>query len=190
MLQSVALTEKGHLAAANGFILAIRKPKYLEWEGEPFAALIPHAFARLKLDLNVPVFVDAEAKTVRGFTAGKGGAEVTMPLAEGNFPNFDVIIPRDVAGKENVAQPYEPELVLHLKKAIGSPNVMRLFAAEKGKPAVITHDGGTFQALGVIMPMFADDQSDLGKRIADILKPVAPRTEAQREQSDKESMAA
>jgi hypothetical protein len=161
VLQGIALTKEGNLVAASGFILAIRIPKKTDgitFDGPPFAAILPPQVAKVKLEKNCSVIVDNIAHTVT-FTPHKGD-ETTVRLMDGHFPDYSRLVPTIAPGDTNALGTFNPELLIRLHKAIGSPDVMRLWAKSKRDPAVtVSSASDAYTALGLIMPMFCEEQS-------------------------------
>ena len=182
VLAGIALDRRGLLAAADGFLLVVRKPDFkdgITWDGDPFSAIIPHVVAKTKLDKNCPIIVDAIALTVT-FTPHKG-EHMTMPLVQGTFPRWEALIPSVTPESKNDLGTFNPDILSQARKAMGNPNVLRLFALDKRSPAVaITEQNdGSYTSLAVIMPMYTETftAQDVTAGIASFVAPVIAEPE-------------
>lgn len=145
VLQNVYITEdKKHLVATTGVILA-KVPVELGPTDDRGNGLIP-----------ADIIADARKRTKRRPKTELGlngcfvhGDGTSVPrTAEGTFPKYENVIPKDAAIKNTVT--LNPELLLALAKALGNSKSVTLeFQDQSGELAIIARNGDAF---GLIMP--------------------------------------
>jgi len=142
-LQNVFITEdKKHLVATNGSALA-KVPVELDASDDRGNGLIPAS-----------VLTDARKKTkhrmhtelsLNGAFIHNDGVSIPRD-AEGTFPQYEHIFPKDPVIKHTVT--LNPELLLDLAKALGNSKSITLEFQEVGD-AIIARNG---LAVGLLMP--------------------------------------